>query len=53
MKKEDKEIKYRPELSKLLKEHLELALKFYNVNFIKTYYVLMAKLVKEKDPEQY
>lgn len=49
MKREDRQIKYRPELSKKLQDALDFANKFYKINFKKCYYLILSSYYKEKD----
>ena len=52
MRKEDKEIKYRPELAEQLKKCLDAALAFYNTNFKKAYYLELSKYCAASSPEE-
>lgn len=52
MRKEDQKVEYRPELAKALQEYLDLALKFYSMNFQKAYYMLLSLLYEKEEPKK-
>lgn len=51
MKKEDREINYRPDLASKLKVALMVANNFYQVNFKKAYYLILAEYYKNSNLE--